>query len=239
MAASSSRAFRLTRNLTFIGAPGSGKGFYGTPLATAWNVPLLSTSSILRQGLTGADLDSGKLVDCNTVSDTLQTYLSERFPSEAEGGSNSFILDGFPRTEKQIELMNKKWPAHLRVHAAFHLNVPDFVCEIKMLGRRHCVMCDRGFNLGAVHEQGFDLPPQLPVPACDRPRCNPETNWTRRADDTPDIVQERLRIHHENEKPILDHYKSQGRLIALTPFNGDKDLPWLQSSLEAWLAKLE
>jgi adenylate kinase family enzyme len=132
-----------------------------------------------------------------------------------------------------------EWPSHLRVHAAFHLNVPDFVCEQKMLGRRHCVLCNKGYNVAAVHEGGFDLPPQLPRPACNRHDCNPEVHWTRRPDDTPKIVQERLRVHHQNEYPILDHFQRQGRLIALTPLKGEKDLPEMQTSLEEWLTDLE
>jgi adenylate kinase family enzyme len=70
----STRLFQLTKNLTIFGPPGAGKGFYGKPLATFWGIPFLSTSSILRQSATALDLDSGKLVDCRTVSDTLLDY---------------------------------------------------------------------------------------------------------------------------------------------------------------------
>lgn len=233
----STRIFRLTKNLTFFGPPGSGKGFYGKPLAASWGISLLSASSILRQSTTAFDLDSGKLVDCKTVSDTLLDYLSTHF-SEDDSSASNFILDGFPRTVQQIEFMNTTWPAHLRVHAAVYLDIPDIVCEQKMLGRRNCVTCGKDYNVAAVHVDGFDLPPTLPQPACPVKDCNPDVDWTRRPDDTPAIIRERLRVHRQHERPIIDYYQGQGRLLSLTPYKGAKDLPRMQTSLEESLTKL-
>jgi adenylate kinase len=236
----STRIFQLTKNLTFIGPPGSGKGYYGKPLAAFWGIPLLSASSILRQSTTAFDLDSGKLVDCETVSDTLLNYLSTRFPEDGDSGTPSnFILDGFPRTLQQIEHMNTSWPAYLRVHVAVYLDIPDIVCEQKMLGRRNCVTCGKDYNIANVQIDNFDLPPSLTQHGCQVPNCNPDTDWTRRPDDTPTIVRERLRVHRHHEQPILDYYKGQGRLLSLTPYKGAKDMPRIKTSLEEWLTDLK
>jgi adenylate kinase len=236
----STRIFQLTKNLTFIGPPGSGKGYYGKPLATFWGIPFLSTSSILRQSTTVFDLDSGKLVDCETVSDTLLKYLSSRFSEDGDSGTPSnFILDGFPRTVQQIEIMNRSWPEYLRVHAAVYLDIPDIVCEQKMLGRRKCVTCGKNYNVANVQTDGFDLPPLLPQPTCQVENCNPDTDWTRRPDDTPAIVRTRLTDHRHHEQPILDYYQGQGRLLSLTPYKGSKDMPRIKTSLEEWLSNLK
>ena len=236
----STRIFQLSKNLTFIGPPGSGKGYYGKPLATFWGIPFLSTSSILRQSTTALDLDSGKLVDCETVSDTLLNYLSTRFSEDDDSGKPSnFILAGFPRTVQQIEIMNRAWPEHLRVHAAVYLDIPDMVCEQKMLGRRNCSRCGKSYNVADVQSDNFDLPPLLPQPTCQVENCNPDTDWTRRPDDTPAIVRERLQVHRHHEQPILDYYQGQGRLLPLTPYKGAKDMPRIKTSLEEWLTNLK
>ena len=134
--------FRFVYNLTIIGAPGSGKGFYGRLLAQAWGVPLITTSDVLRQAANIRTnlLDKGKLVDCQVVSNVLLGYLLS-LPEQ------HYILDGFPRTRLQIQLMTQTWPSHLQVQAALHLNIPDAVCQQKLMGRRHCCVCRRNYPL--------------------------------------------------------------------------------------------
>jgi len=216
--------------MTILGAPGSGKGFYGKPIATAWKVDLLTSSRILR-AQTNVDLDSGQLVDCQTVCNTLLEYLQSNISQ-----GQHYMMDGFPRTLQQIQIMKERWPPHYQIHAAVHLDIPDFVCQAKMLGRRHCPICHQDFNIAGVYRDGFDLPQQMPT-SCDQ--CRLEPDWTRRPDDTYEIVQERLRLHHKHEQPILDYYKDQNRLLQLTPYRGDKDIPYLQSSMEDWLQSLD
>jgi adenylate kinase len=223
-------------NLTILGAPGSGKGFYGGPLANAWNVPLLTASNILR-GATSTqdlDLDSGKLVDCQVVCEIIRDYLKTKTSQ-----SSAFILDGFPRTRQQIEIMenDKDWPFNRRVHAAIKLVIPESVCLAKIMGRRVCNICGKSYNTAAVYQDGFELPPQLPD-NCQR--CDPEMDWSQRLDDSNvDIVRERLSIYREHEKPIVDYFHSKGRLIRLTPYFGEKDLPGIQQGVEDFITGIK
>jgi adenylate kinase len=226
----------LAKNLTIVGPPGSGKGFYGRPLASYLGVPLWTTSSILREtpdaGNAGLDLASGRLVDCRVVSSTLQSFLVAK-------GSNGFILDGFPRTRRQIELMFEAWPAAQQVHFCVQLDIPDEVCQQKVTGRRHCRVCNRYVNLANVQDFGFDLPPQIPCPNANGCTCHPATDWIAREDDTATIVQRRLQLYRENEAPILDFYRRNGRLMKLKPYKGEKDIPELQLSVQRWLDSFE
>lgn len=223
------RPFTLKRNLSLFGKPGSGKGYYGQPIADEWGVPLISVSSILRQSSVCGeiDLDSGKLVDCETVSTAVLSFLQSSVMHEKH-----YILDGFPRTIKQIKLMETTWPPERRVHGAFLLDVPDFVCKSKMLGRRHCKVCGKGLNLAAVYREGFDLPAQVPSNCQD---CVPDVDWISRKDDVPGIVETRLRIHNANEEPILQYYNEQNALLKYRPYRGKLDLPDMVKSLEAWI----
>lgn len=160
------------------------------------------------------------------------------------------MVDGFPRTLLQIELM-QTWPKELRIHTAFHVDVPDFVCETKMQGRRHCELCDRGYNLGSVDRDGFDLPPFLPESMdetcrkhgkqCGSPSQSSSSDrswWTMRKDDSdPTIVRQRLKLHREHEGAILNHYKRKDSLFACTPKRGVHDIPDMISSFDQWLAQ--
>lgn len=217
-------SFTLQRSLSLLGSPGSGKGFYGRPLAEAWKVPLFTVSTVLRQVLPSASLDDGKLLDDRTVSEALLDFLRDQ--------STPYLLDGFPRTLAQVHLMRDHWPTP--IDTALHFAVPDFVCTAKMLGRRHCPKCDKSINVAAVHQDGFDLPPQLPdnYPlVCNQDACK----WTIRADDTPEIVSERLRLHHAHEDPIL---RELSHVLSLTPYRGHRDQGMIQERAEAWLSNL-
>jgi adenylate kinase len=224
-------SFRLLRNITILGPPGSGKGSYGRPIAKKWQVPILTASTILRNAAHAEiDLDSGRLVDCEIVTSYIFEYLCQ-----SSMHKQPFMIDGFPRTLLQIQLM-REWPIEKQVHVALQLDVPDFVCEAKMLGRRHCELCNGQFNIAAVYRQGFNLPPQMPD-SCDR--CIPDRNWTSRLDDTPAIVKERLQIHGDHQKPITDYFAINGRLLKFRPYNGMQDIHKMRESAEQWLTSLK
>jgi adenylate kinase len=222
----------MAKNLTIVGPPGSGKGFYGQPLASFLGLPLWTASTILREtsnaGRAGLDLTSGRLVDCKVVSSTLQAFL-------VANGTNGFILDGFPRTGLQIQLMLESWPPSHQVHYCVQLDIPDEVCQQKVTGRRHCRVCKKYVNLANVQDFGFDLPPQIPCRDANGCTCNPVTDWIKREDDTDEIVQRRLQLYRENEAPILNFYRRNGRLLKLSPYRGEKDIPELQESVQRWI----
>lgn len=202
-----------------------GKGFHGRFLAKAWKVPLLSASKILRQS--SISTDTGKLVDCETVSSALLRFLKKHHQSH-------FLMDGFPRTRQQIDLMNKEWPVEYRISTAFRLDVPDTVCAQKIAGRRLCRICHQEPNSANVVTEGFVLPPTRPTVCEDR--CDPERDWDRRADDESDeVIAQRLRDYRQHEHPLVDYYECCGGLFSFTPYFGAKDVPKMQQALEDWL----
>lgn len=170
-------------------------------------------------------------MDCQVVCEIIRDYLKKQ--------QGAFILDGFPRTQQQIEIMenDKDWPFNRRIHAAIKLVIPESVCLAKIMGRRVCNVCGKSYNKAAFYQDGFELPPQLPENCL---RCDPECDWTRRLDDSdPNIVRERLSIYREHEKPIIDYFHSKGRLIRFTPYYGEKDLPGMQSAVEDFIAGIK
>jgi adenylate kinase len=176
------------------------------------------------------------------------------------GGGGGYILDGFPRTMAQVRHMQDTWPVALQVQAAICLTVPDSVCVTKLLGRRHCPTCKGSFNINGVSWGEWNMPPSLPdfgnhcpnyhtttatTPANGNGNvvvqdagvmvCHPDTDWHVRPDDTPSIIQERLKVHHGHMDPIVEHFQRQNRLFSFSPYKGFDDVPRLQQSLDDWL----
>ncbi|GAX17468.1 hypothetical protein FisN_5Hh119 [Fistulifera solaris] len=233
--------FRLNHNLSILGSPGSGKGFYGRLLAQHWKVPLVTTSDILkkhaeRHSSKSLDLESGKLADCQLVAGVLLDYLREQQQSNSTRPLHC-ILDGFPRTTLQIQIMQETWPVEYQIHGGLHLNVPDEVCREKSLGRRFCTICQDFVNTANVQMGDWDLPPTYPK-LCSK-ACNPETDWVQRKDDVLAIIQARLAIHHEHEEPILDYFRRNNALYQYTPYKGVRDFDRLRLCAEEWLQALK
>ena len=218
----------------------SGKGFYGRPLSEAWGVPLWTASTLLRASEKAQHLlDSGRLVDCQLVSHTIVNFLHEQQQQTmAKSTFSAFVMDGFPRTRHQIDLMEKEWPSQWHVSHAVLLDVPQAVSIAKIGGRRFCGKCQRHYNTAGYFEGKFDLPPILPatIPCDYDTSCHPETHWQVRADDVDaGIVRQRLQEHQQHEQPIIDYYEARGRLLRYTPYHGSRDLDDMRQTIERWM----
>ena len=238
---------RRRLNLSLVGPPGSGKGSYGKHFAKALEIPLVTTSDVLRE-LRPDLVDrmaEGRLIDDTVVGETLLEGLQEI-------GTEGYILDGFPRTLRQVAMMEDDvWPESLRVGTVVHLRVPDFVCSTKLLGRRACSKCGKSYNVNGVDRDGWKMPPHLPLPGqvCESNKDDKSASvaaavcdWSvKREDDAPEIVEERLRVYHQNADPILEHIRNirktheTYRLLTLTPYHGFDDLPELVETLRRHL----
>jgi adenylate kinase len=93
-----------------LGAPGAGKGTQGQILAQRLGLVKITTGDILRAAVQartplGVDakkyMDAGKLVPDNVILDLIKGELDR--PEAKEGA----VLDGFPRTAAQAELVDQ------------------------------------------------------------------------------------------------------------------------------------
>lgn len=96
--------------ILILGAPGSGKGTQGKVLAERLGLPKITTGDLIRTAMKeGTPLgveakkyyDEGKLVPDSVVLGMIKDELDR---PEAKNGA---ILDGFPRTAAQAELVDK------------------------------------------------------------------------------------------------------------------------------------
>ncbi len=97
-------------NIVLFGPPGAGKGTQAEKLINRYNLKHISTGDLLRSeiskgselGLKAKDfIDKGMLVPDEIVIRMIENFLNQN------SNSNGFIFDGFPRTIKQAEALDK------------------------------------------------------------------------------------------------------------------------------------
>jgi adenylate kinase len=183
-------------NVIMLGAPGAGKGTQAERFARQRGLPKISTGDILRQGIkdqlpvalvTKAKMDRGELVD----DETIVTIVRERL---ARPDTNAgFVLDGFPRTVSQARSLD----AIIEERANGPLVVVDIVVPEedlvrRLAGRRICSKC--GTNAEAADDSWT---------TCQR--CG--GTLEQRADDSKQVVLERLKVYHRTTEPLVDYYR--------------------------------
>jgi adenylate kinase len=95
--------------LLFIGPPGAGKGTQASRVAERLGIPHISTGEMFRYHVS-AGTELGKRVDSimkagDYVPDEITVEMLEERITQPDA-SGGFILDGFPRTEGQVEALD-------------------------------------------------------------------------------------------------------------------------------------
>ena len=190
--------------IIMLGAPGAGKGTQAKMIAEKYAIPHVSTGDIFRANIkNGTELgkeakkymDQGKLVPDELTVKILLDRVAQ--PDCANG----YVLDGFPRTIPQAEVLDKALrELGDKIDYAINVDVPDENIVNRMGGRRACVGC------GATYHIKYNAPKVENT--CDT--CGGEL--IIRDDDKPETVQNRLSVYHQQTQPLIDFYEKQGVL---------------------------
>lgn len=199
--------------IIMLGAPGAGKGTQAKRIADKWQIPHISTGDIFRANIkngTELGMEAKKYMDKGAlVPDELTVkLLLDRVAKE--DCKNGYVLDGFPRTIPQAEVLDKAL-ADIgdNVDFAINVDVPDENIINRMSGRRACVSC------GATYHMKYA--PTKVEGICDR--CGKEL--ILREDDKPETVQKRLEVYHKQTQPLIDYYAKKEILKTV---DGTKDM---------------
>ncbi|MFL5825365.1 MAG: adenylate kinase [Thermoleophilaceae bacterium] len=215
-------------NLILVGPPGAGKGTQAERLVEDFDLPYYATGDILRSAVKeGTDLgkkakeymDRGDLVP----DDVICGVIMERIDSpEARDG---FLLDGFPRTVGQADVLERGLnELGRKLTAALQLDVPDEEVIRRLSGRRVCV------KNGHLYHVDFDPPKREGV--CDQDG----SRLIQRDDDKPETIQRRLDVYHEQTQPLVAYYEDRG---VLRRFDGSRPPGEVHDHIRASLATLK
>lgn len=218
--------YRKPTFLIVMGGPGAGKGTLSSALAPELKLAHISTGNLLRKEVAkkteiGAMVEE-RMKNGDFVPDRLTLYLVRRELIKLKNRRGA-ILDGYPRTDLQAQLLEHllfEWGLDLPLVLMIEASEEDL---IERLGGR--LTCSNT-SCGQTFHKTFQPPEQESV--CDL--CGSEL--TRRPDDEPESIRNRLQEYTFKTAPLVRFYRDYNRLIVIKSTNegGKEDV--LKQALE-------
>jgi adenylate kinase len=201
-----------------MGPPGAGKGTQAKRLVDRFGMVHLSSGDIFRaEKASGSDLGR-KLAEYMTagqlVPDDIVVEVMARAVTNSDAGAG-LLLDGFPRTVPQAEALDAQLDgAGKPLDGVVVIVAEDEAIVERITGRRSCPECGRIFHTKF-------LPPRKEG-ICDD--CQGGTRLVQRADDTEDVVRDRLAAYYQQTEPVIAYYRDRGEVkVVEVDGNGTPD----------------
>ena len=188
--------------ICLFGPQGSGKGTQAKMLTDRLGIPHISTGDLFRIAIESdtalgnqvkSIVQSGKLVPDELTFGLLKQRISQN------DCANGFILDGFPRTLKQAQLLEDYMP----VDYAVVLQISDEESLKRLVNRRHDIKTGAIYNL-------YTAP---------KPPAEIIQNLVQRPDDTEAAIKLRLTQYHHETEPLFMYY--QDKVVRV---NGEQEI---------------
>jgi adenylate kinase len=194
--------------LVLVGPPGAGKGTQAQYIAEHLRVPQISTGDIFRANVSKgtplgvqakAFMDRGDLVPDDVTIDMVRNRLREA------DASSGFLLDGFPRTVPQAEVLDDmlREQSDAKLDVVLELVVDDDEVIRRLSGRRTCRTCNHIWHVD------FD-------PPADPERCDIDGGELyQRDDDKAETIANRLEVYAQSTAPLVSFYAGRGLLVGI------------------------
>ena len=190
------------RKYVIMGVQGSGKGTQSAMLAEDLDLVHIAVGDIFRWNVQnhtkiGAQvrrtMAHGELVSDDLVEGVVKDRLT------GHDWNYGFIVDGFPRNERQAEFFLESYD----IDGVIHLDMPDSEVRRRVMARRLCSDCGVDYNL-------IDNSPRV-TGRCDV--CGGEL--VKREDDTEEALAVRLREYHSKTNPVLDIFRRKEYVVTI------------------------
>ncbi len=199
--------------IILLGPPGAGKGTQAKMISKRFDIPHISSGDIFMRNITeGTELgkkakffiDQGLLVPDEVTIDLVMSRLEE------DDVKTGYLLDGFPRTVHQGEVLCEMLKVREQIlDVVLLIDVDASYIKKRMPGRRICKFCGASYHLqfnpseieGTCNQCGHDL--------------------VQRRDDHDDAVEERLKVYEKETIPLIEFFAEKKLLIRI---NGEKEI---------------
>jgi adenylate kinase len=211
--------------LILLGPPGAGKGTQSVVLAKTYNIPHISTGDILRESVKSGQplglkaksfMDKGELVPDEVVVGIVAERLKK------DDTKKGYILDGFPRTVRQGEELDKALKSmNSSIDMVVYFDTSTKTAIERLTGRRVCKSCGYNYHIK-------NIPPKKEG-VCDK--CGGEL--FQRPDDKEETVLNRLKVYEAQTAPLISYYTGSGNLHKVSGDLGVDDLNGILAKLFA------
>ncbi len=190
-------------NIVIMGAPSCGKGIQAKLIEKKFGLEHISTGQILRDFIAKNNKESAKIKEIMSRGEFIVDSLMCKIVSLKldEINDKGFILDGFPRTEKQTKFLLKHYSPDVVLYLHTDKDIALERCENRVV----CPVCKKSYDKRLVSNLVCPDDGEILI---------------TREDDKPDVYLKRYKIFEKETKPILDLFKRYGKLEVIDN-NGD------------------
>lgn len=205
-----------------FGPQGSGKGTQALLISERFGIPLIGSGELFRAEMS-EKTNLGKLVS---------KYVSQGLlaPDELVNAvmirqlknmdlTRGYVLDGYPRNVEQATHLDRL----LNINLAIQLKVGDELVIKRLHDRWQCSKCKSTYH-------ATEAPPAK-TGICSI--CG--DSLVKRADDTEDIIKQRLSAYHFMTAPLAQFYRQKGVLLVI---NGEQAIPYVFEDMIKKMTKL-
>ena len=191
----------MALNVIMMGPPGAGKGTQAGRFARERGLLHISTGDILRDGIKAqlaVALKAKELIDRGELVDDATMIAIARERLLRPDAQTGFVLDGFPRTVTQAEMLDRIVAERNNGPLVIvDLRVPARELVRRLASRLICAKC------GTTADQAKEGAAALTT--CGR--CG--GTLVQRSDDNEQVVRERLKVYERATKPLVEFYRGR------------------------------